>query len=90
MFNTIVNSTIDLTQSSKKQFVTTFVKHEAVAEAINKFLDVETQYTKSLFNNTMDTMTLFNTIVSNKDFVKEVTALYTPSFTTPVKTNKAK
>jgi len=90
MFNTIVNSTIDLTQASKKQLVSTFVKHEAVADTLNKFLDVEAQYTKALFNNTMDTLTMFQSVVTNKDFVKEVSALYTPSFATPAKTTKAK
>ena len=90
MFNTITNTAIDAVQTGKKQVVTTFVRHESLANTINKFVDAETAYTKSLFDNTVSTLTDFYTLFSSKDFVKEVSALYTPSFATPAKTTKAK
>jgi len=79
MFNTITNTAIDAVQTGKKQFVTTFVRHESLANTINKFVDAETAYTKSLFDNTVSTLTDFYTLFSSKDFVKEVAEFYTPT-----------
>lgn len=82
MFNTITNTAIDSVQTGKKQIVSTFVKHETLADTINKFVDAETAYTKSLFDNTVNTMTGFYNLFTNKDFAKEVAETFTPSFTT--------
>ena len=38
---------IDTVQTSKKQFVNTFVQHEGVKKALNEFVDSQTAYTKS-------------------------------------------
>ena len=82
MFNTITNTAIDSVQTGKKQIVNTFVKHETLADTINKFVDAETAYTKSLFDNTFNTMNGFYSLFTSKDFAKEVTETFTPSFTT--------
>ena len=82
MFNTITHTAIDSVQTGKKQIVSTFVKHETLADTINKFVDAETAYTKSLFDNTVNTMTGFYNLFTNKDFAKEVAETMTPSFTT--------
>lgn len=90
MFNTITNTAIDTVQTGKKQIVNTFVKHETLADTINKFVDAETQYTKALFDNTVNTMTGFYNLFASKDFAKEVTETFTPSFTTKAANKKAK
>lgn len=72
------NTAIDTVQTGKKQIVSTFVKHETLADTINKFVDAETAYTKALFHN----MTGFYSLLTNKDFAKEVAETMTPSFTT--------
>jgi hypothetical protein len=76
--NTMFNTAIDTVQTGKKQIVSTFVKHETLADTINKFVDAETAYTKALFDN----MTGFYSLLTNKDFAKEVAETFTPSFTT--------
>lgn len=82
MLNTITHTAIDTVQTGKKQIVNTFVKHETLADTINKFVDAETAYTKAIFDNTINTMTGFYSLISSKDFAKEVTETFTPSFTT--------
>lgn len=37
---------VDSIQNSKKQFVSTFVTNETMAEAINEMVDAQTEYTK--------------------------------------------
>ena len=78
MFNTITHTAIDAVQTGKKQIVSTVVKHETLANTINKFVDIETTYTKALFDN----MNGFYSLLTNKDFAKEVTETFVPSFTT--------
>ena len=42
-----IDTTIDAIQTGKKNFVNTvFAKHEAVAKALNEFVDAQTAYTK--------------------------------------------
>jgi hypothetical protein len=43
-----LDTTIDAVQTAKKTFVNTaFANHEAVAKALNEFVDAQTAYTKS-------------------------------------------
>jgi hypothetical protein len=81
MFNTITTTAIDTVQAGKKQFVSMFVKHEPLAETINKFVDAETAYTKSLVDNTYNSMSGLYSVVTSKAFAKEVSDSFTPSFT---------
>jgi hypothetical protein len=48
---------IDTVQTGKKQFVKTFVTNEAVATAMNNFVDAQADYTKKAFKVGMDTFT---------------------------------
>ena len=41
-----LDATIDAVQTSKKQFVKTFVQNEKIAEAMNTFIDAQASYTK--------------------------------------------
>jgi hypothetical protein len=40
------DTTIDAVQTGKKQFVKTFVTDEKIADALNQFIDQQTEYTK--------------------------------------------
>lgn len=54
-----LDTTIDAIQTSKKQFVKTFVQNEAIAEALTKFVDAQTEYTKNavkVSTNTVSTL----------------------------------
>jgi hypothetical protein len=72
MFNSITNTAIDAVQTSKKHIVATFVKHENLADTINKFVDIETSYTKALFDNTNKTLSDMYSIFTNKNFISEI------------------
>jgi hypothetical protein len=49
------DTTIDAVQNGKKQFVNTFVVNDTVKEALNSFVDAQTQYTKSAIKASSDT-----------------------------------
>lgn len=52
-----LDATIDAVQNGKKQFVNTFVQNEAVKEALVKFVDAQSEYTKKAVKVGMDTAT---------------------------------
>jgi hypothetical protein len=85
MFNTITNTAIDTIQAGKKQIVNTVVKHEGLAESINKFVDAETAYTKAFIENISGLTNNFQTLFTSKEFAKEVAATFTPSFSKKAK-----
>lgn len=49
---------IDTVQTGKKTFVQTFVSNEAVAKALNSFIDAQTEYTKKAVKVASDTATV--------------------------------
>jgi hypothetical protein len=67
MFNTITNTAIDTIQAGKKQIVNTVVKHEGLAESINKFVDAETAYTKAFIENISGLASNFQTVFTSKE-----------------------
>lgn len=52
---------IDTVQTGKKQFVKTFVTNEAVATAMNSFVDAQADYTKKAVQVGVDTFTTVST-----------------------------
>jgi hypothetical protein len=52
-----LDATIDAVQNSKKQFVSTFVQNEAIAKALNSFIDAQAEYTKKATKVGIDTAT---------------------------------
>lgn len=52
------DTVIDSVQNGKKQIVKTFVQNETVAEALNKFVDAQTEYTKKAAKVGIDTATV--------------------------------
>lgn len=53
-----IDQTIDAVQNGKKTFVSTFVQNEAVAKALNNFVDAQSEYTKKAAKVSQDTATV--------------------------------
>jgi len=53
-FDKQILDTIEMIQEGKKQFVKTMIKDQEVAEAMNTFVDSQTDYTKKAYQTTMD------------------------------------
>lgn len=86
MFNSFAYSAIDAVQTSKKQFVETFVKHDSIARVLNQFVDAQTQYTKSAVDAGIQVATNLGYIFTTKQFYDDVTdsmKSMVPSFVAP-------
>jgi predicted transcriptional regulator len=53
-----IDSFVDTVQTSKKQFVNTFVTNKAVADAMNQFIDQQSDYTKKAAKAGTDAVTI--------------------------------
>lgn len=73
MFNTFTDAAIDAVQSSKKQFVNTFVTHEGIARSLNQFVDAQTSYTKSAISAGTTAAISMGMTLSSKEFFDEIT-----------------
>ena len=71
MIKTLIHTTVDTIQSSKKMFVNTFVKHEGLAKSLNDFVDAQTDYTKQAIDVTIKTGTEVYNTISDKAFYTE-------------------
>lgn len=83
MFNTFAHAAVDAVQTSKKQFVDTFVKHEGIASTLNSFVDSQTKYTKSAIDAGIAASTSLGMILTSKNFFDEISESFksfTPSF----------
>ena len=93
MFNSFAYSAIDAVQTSKKQFVETFVQHNDIARVLNQFVDAQTQYTKSAVDASIQAATGLGLIFTTKQFYDEVAnsmKSMVPSFAIPkAKSKKA-
>jgi spore coat polysaccharide biosynthesis protein SpsF (cytidylyltransferase family) len=65
------DAAIDAVQNSKKTFVNTFVQHEAIANALNSFVDAQAEYTKKAAKVGLDTAT-----VLTQESIKAAQAAY--------------
>lgn len=72
MFNIYAYAAIDAVQNSKKTFVDTFVKNEAMADVLKNFVDAQTKYTKAAVDAGIKTATDMGVVVTNKDFLKDM------------------
>ena len=68
MIKTLIHSTVDTIQSSKKMFVDTFVKHEGLAKSLTEFVDAQTDYTKQAFDVSYKTGADVYKTVTDKSF----------------------
>ena len=73
MFNTFTDAAIDAVQTTKKNFVNTFVPHEGIARALNQFVDTQTSYTKSAISAGTTTAASLGMIFASKEFFDELT-----------------
>ena len=76
MFNSFAHAAVDAVQTSKKQFVETTVQHEQLAQILNKFVDTQTEYTKSTIKAFSDVGTQAFSLMYNKNFGKELAESY--------------
>jgi hypothetical protein len=90
MIKSIAHDAVDAVQKGKLQFVDTFVKHEALADAMTKFVVAQSQYTKQALTTGIDCFLDFGTLFSKKEFAKEVATAYGLDKFAPVATAKAK
>lgn len=68
-----LDTTIDAIQTSKKTFVNTFVTNKKIADAMNNFVDAQTEYTKKALKTGTDTATTLFSEASKVDFTKMFT-----------------
>lgn len=90
MLNTFVFTAVDFIQTGKKQFVETVVLHEQLAEVLNKFVDTQTEYTKSTIKAFTDVNTQAVSLMYNKNFGKELAESYGFELPTLGKKSKVK
>jgi len=64
------DTVIDLVQTGKKEAVRTFVPNDAVAKALEQFVDAQTAYTKAAVKAGSDTASLISAEVTRQ--VQEV------------------
>lgn len=76
MIKSFAHDTVDLIQNGNKKIVSTFVKHEGLAETLTTFIDNQTTYTKSIVDTNIDVILNFGTLVTKKDFAKELVEAY--------------
>ena len=76
MIKGMTHDFVDAVQSGKKQFVTAVVKHEGLANTMNKFIDSQAQYTKQAFDTGFECMTSFGMAAMKKGFIQEVVSAY--------------
>jgi len=75
-----LDSTIDTIQTGKKMWVNTFVTNEAIAAAMNDFVDAQTEYTKKAVKTGTETATTFANEIT-KTFQEIGKFDYTKAFT---------
>ena len=76
MIKSFAHDAVDAVQKTKLQFISTFVKHEGLAETLTKYIQAQTEYTKSALNTNIDAITDFGLAITNKDFAKEIISAY--------------
>jgi hypothetical protein len=76
MIKSFVSEAVDMVQNGKKQFVTTFVKHEGLADTMIKFIDTQAKYTKSTADAFIDSALGFGQLVADKNFSKDLVEAY--------------
>lgn len=95
MIKSFAHDAVDTVQKAKLQFVSTFVKHEGLAETMTKFVEAQAQYTKQALTTNIDAMMDFGMALTKQDFAKELVSAYgldkfvpAPMCATPVKKAK--
>lgn len=93
MFNSFAFQAVDGIQSAKKQFVNTFVPQEQIKEALNGFVDAQTQYTKDAITASSVSLTKVSEVFTDRTpYVKfaETLKSYFPTAGCATPSKKAK
>ena len=95
MIKSFAYDTVDMVTKGNKQIVTTFIKHEGLADTMIQTIESQTKFTKDLVDSTIDNIVAFNTLFTNKDFGKELVSAYgldkfVPTATAQAASKKAK
>jgi hypothetical protein len=88
MLNTFAFTAVDFIQTGKKQIVEATVKHDKLAEVLNRFIDTQSEYTKSTIKAFSDVGAQAFGLMYNKDFGIELAESY--GFEVPTFGKKAK
>jgi hypothetical protein len=76
MIKSFAHDTVDMVQKGNKQIVTTFVKHEGLADTMIQVIESQTKFTKDVVDSSIDTFASFTTLFTNKEFGKELVSSY--------------
>jgi hypothetical protein len=76
MIKGLTHDGIDAVQKAKKQFVSTFIKHEGLATTMTTFIDTQATYTKAASDAFIDSALSFGTLAMDKNFGKELVEAY--------------
>jgi len=76
MIKAFAHDTVDMVTKGNKQIVTTFVKHEGLADTLIQTIESQTKFTKDLVDSTIDNIVAFNSLFANKEFGKELVSSY--------------
>lgn len=76
MIKSFAYDTVEAVQKGNKQIVTTFVKHEGLADTMIQVIESQTKFTKDVVDSTIDNIVAFNSLFTNKDFGKELVSAY--------------
>lgn len=68
MLHSIANTAIDAVQTSKKNFIATFITNDKLASILEEFVDAQTAYTKSAVDTGIKTATELGKLVTTKEF----------------------
>lgn len=68
MITAIANTMIDAIQEGKKTFVSTFVKHDPLAQVLEQFVDAQTKYTKEAVATSIDVATKLAKLTTTKEY----------------------
>lgn len=89
MIKSFAHDTVDAVQKSNKQIVTTFVKHEGLADTLIQTIESQTKFTKEIVDSTINNFVAFNTLFTSKEFGKELVSAYGLDKFVPVMPAKA-
>lgn len=90
MIKSFAHDAVDAVQKGKLQFVTLFVKHDAMADAMEKFVEAQSKYTKSVLDTNIDAMLNLGMAMTKKEFVTELASAYGMDKFVPAVTAKSK
>lgn len=76
MIKSVAHDAVDFVQKAQLQYVSTFVKHEGLQETLTKYVEAQTQNTKSVLTSTIDVLTDLTLAFSKKDFAKDLATAY--------------